>query len=121
MDSCSNGAAEFKTKICDKMYGVGRCTERLRIDVITDPGNNFANADLTPVPTEEDPDNPGQPQILPDVFQPTGPSDVVVVRANYFHKLAAPATITRLANMPGNTRLLTATTAFLNEPYPDPC
>lgn len=121
MDSCSNGAAEFKTKICAKMYGLGRCTERLRIDVITDSNNNFADADLTPIPTDEDPANPGQPQMPPDVFQTTGPRDVVVVRANYFHKLAAPATITRLSNMPGNVRLLTSTTAFLNEPYPDPC
>jgi Flp pilus assembly protein TadG len=121
MDSCSNGAAEFKSKICDKMYGLGKCTQRLRIDVITDSNNNFADADLTPIPTEEDPANPGQPQMPADVFQTTGPQDVVVVRANYYHHLAAPATITRLANMPGNTRLLTATTAFLNEPYPDPC
>lgn len=121
MDSCTNGAAEFKQRICDKMYAVGKCTQRLRIDVITDSNNNFADADLTPIPTEEDPANPGQPQMPADVFQTTGPRDVVVVRANYYHHLAAPKTITQLANMPGNVRLLTATTAFLNEPYPDPC
>ena len=50
-----------------------------------------------------------------------GASAVVVVRAQYYHPLTIPGSVTRLANQPGNRRVISAATAFRNEPFPGGC
>lgn len=114
--SCGN-AEEFKQAVCDKMGSLGNCAN-LRIDVVTSPNGRFQPDLLPTVPNVEDPDNPGNPQIPPDSYAQTQARSVVVVRAQYYHKLAFPGEFTRLSNQPGNNRLLTSSTAFRNEPFP---
>ena len=111
------GASEFKQAVCNNMSSLGSCS-KLRIDVVTSPDGRFQPNLLPPTPTVEDPANPGNPTVNPDVYVSTQPRSVVVVRAQYYHQLAFPGQFTRLSNQPGNNRVITASTAFRNEPYP---
>lgn len=115
------GAAEFKAQVCSEMAGLGDCDANLRIDVVTSPTGRFLPGLLPPTPNQEDPLNPGQPVIPPDTYVPTPASAVVVVRAQYYHPLTVPGELTFLSNQPGNRRVITATTAFRNEPFPGGC
>ena len=113
--------SEFKDLVCSHMGGLGNCNANLRIDVVSSSTGKF-QPDLLPVtPTAEDPKNPGEPTIMPNTYVQTNARDVVVVRAQYYHPLAVPGTLTRLSNQPGNRRLITASTAFRNEPFPGGC
>lgn len=118
--TCGN-AQSFKDQVCVGMSGLGNCQANLRIDVVTSPTGRFVPDLLPPTPTTEDPANPGEPTILPNTYVDTPAQAVVVVRAQYYHPLSIPGTITRLANQPGNRRVITATTAFRNEPFPGGC
>lgn len=115
--SSCGGAAEFKTAVCNKMGSLGNCNN-LRIDVVSSPSGQFQPELLPPPPTIEDPANPGNPIKPPDTYAQTQARAVVVVRAQYYHKLSFPGQFTRLSNQPGNNRLLTSSTAFRNEPFP---
>ncbi len=110
------GAAEFKTAICGRM-SIGSC-ENLRIDVVSSPSGRFQPNLLPATPMTADPSDPNNPAPLPDNYMQTAARSVVVVRAQYFHDLAFPGEFTRLANQPGNHRVITASTAFRNEPFP---
>ncbi|NNE59112.1 MAG: pilus assembly protein [Hellea sp.] len=112
------GATEFKDAVCDNMGTLGNCNN-MRIDVVSSPTGRFEPGLLPPTPTTEDPSNPGEPQKNPDVYMSTSARSVVVVRAQYYHQLAFPGQFTRLSNQPGNNRVITASTAFRNEPFPD--
>ncbi len=118
--TCGNATA-FKQAVCKNMGGGASCMKNLRIDVVSSPTGRFEPDLLPPTPLTTDPNAPGTPQKLPDKYMNTGARDVVVVRAQYYHKLAFPGELTRLSNQPGNTRLVTATTAFRNEPFPSGC
>lgn len=114
--SSCGGASEFKTAVCNKL-AIGSC-DNLRIDVVSSPSGRFQPGLLPPAPLTEDPSDPGNPNRLPDSYVQTGARAVVVVRAEYYHKLAFPGSMTRLSNQPGNYRLLSTSTAFRNEPFP---
>lgn len=116
--STCGAEAEFKAMVCGNMSTLGSCN-RLRIDVVSSPTGRFQPNMLPPAPVVPDPLDPNAPQILPDQYVPTGARAVVVVRAQYYFPLAFPGQWTRLSNQPGNTRLITASTAFRNEPFPD--
>lgn len=119
--TCKDAAA-FKAEVCSHMAGLsGKCDQRLRIDVVSSPTGRFTPGLLPETPDDEDPGNPGEPQILPDSYVNTPAQAVVVVRAQYYHKLAVPGELTYLSNQPGNYRVMTATTAFRNEPFPGGC
>ncbi|MGJ8562757.1 MAG: TadE/TadG family type IV pilus assembly protein [Alphaproteobacteria bacterium] len=115
--ACGDAAA-FKAKVCSGMSGLGNCMANLRIDVVTSPTGRFVPGLLPATPDAEDPANPGNPTILPDSYVDSPAQAVVVVRAQYYHPLTIPGDITRLSNQPGNRRLITAATAFRNEPFP---
>ncbi len=117
------GADEFKEAVCAAMSGVGSC-ENLRIDVISSATGQFSTLSLPTSPTScsgtpseveacegEDPDMPA------DVYNDTSGGDVVIVRVQYVHRLSVPNELTRLSNAAGNTHVITATTAFKNEPF----
>lgn len=119
--TCKDAAA-FKKEVCSHMAGLSsKCEQRLRIDVVSSPTGQFTPGLLPDTPDDEDPGNPGEPQILPDSYVNTPAQAVVVVRAQYYHKLAVPGELTYLSNQPGNYRVMTATTAFRNEPFPGGC
>lgn len=113
--SCG-AAEEFKTAVCDKM-AIGSCGN-LRIDVVTSPSGRFQPNLLPPTPTTADPADPDNPIREPDNYMQTQARSVVVVRAQYYHKLAFPGKFSRLSNQPGNYRLISTSTAFRNEPFP---
>lgn len=113
----AGGAADaFQAAVCEGMAGLGSC-DNLRIDVVTSSTGRFQTMMLPDTP-KSDPDDPdAQPPLLPNDYTDTAGRDVVVVRAQYFHKLAFPGEYTRLANAAGNTRIISTVTAFRNEPF----
>lgn len=115
--SCA-GVDEFRDQICDNLAGFSNCSDNLSVEVIRSTTGQFDVA-LTPPPNTPDPSDPGEPMIVPDQFEQSGPGDVVVVRSLYYHQLAFPTEFTRLSNQPGNQRVILATTAFRNEPFPN--
>jgi len=112
----------FKELVCTNMSGLGDCEKRLRIDVVS--GNAFQNVTLPapPDPPEVDPLDPASTDDIPNGdWVTTAASAPVVIRGLYYHKLVLPSQLTRLENVPGKgIRLLGATTAFKNEPFPAP-
>lgn len=100
---------DFRAIICQRIDPVADCG-RLRVDVRT--FEDFSSTDFS-TPTDGDGD-------LDDsnfTFDPGGAGDVVVVRVFYDWPLLGPGMINGLANMPGNRRLISAATAFRNEPF----
>jgi Flp pilus assembly protein TadG len=104
-------AADFKTQVCGRLSAFLDCTNNLHVDVRRFTA--FADIVLPP------PIAGGE--LTPDVtsgasFQPGQPMDVVVVRVYYEWKLFLPG-LSHLANLSGGRRLLTAGSAFRNEPF----
>lgn len=114
--------AKFKQLVCANMAGLGNCEKRLRIDVVS--GNSFGTVTLAepPAPPEPDPSDPTTTPPIPNgEWVNTAASAPVVVRGLYYHKLVLPPQLTRLETIEGKgIRLLGATTAFKNEPFPAP-
>jgi len=111
---------KFKELVCENMSGLGNCEKRLRIDVIS--GNAFGSITLPapPAPPEPDPKDPNATDDIPNGdWVNTGSNVPVVIRGLYYHKLVLPPQLTRLENIEGKgIHLLSATTAFKNEPFP---
>ena len=121
--SGGNSAGAFKTAICSAMSGLGNCN-KLRVDVVKAATGKFSELNLPvspPVcagtPAEIEACQKAQPAMPADEYATTESEDVVIVRVQYVHQLTIPSTITGLANASGNTRVITATTAFRNEPF----
>ncbi len=114
--------AKFKQLVCANMSGLGNCEERLRIDVVSDSSFGAITLAEPPEPPEPDPSDPtATPPIPNGDWENTAASVPVVVRGLYYHKLVLPPQLTRLETMQGKgIRLLSATTAFKNEPFPAP-
>jgi len=104
------------------MAGLGSCEKRLRIDVVS--GNTFGAITLVdpPPPNEADPSDPTSTDDIDNGnWVNTTANAPVVIRGLYYHKLVLPPELTRLESIEGKgIRLLSATTAFKNEPFPAP-
>jgi len=113
---------KFKELVCSNMAGLGNCEKRLRIDVVS--GSAFGSITLPapPDPPELDPTDPTSTDDIENGdFVNTTASAPVVIRGLYYHKLVLPPQLTRLESIEGKgIRLLSATTAFKNEPFPAP-
>lgn len=118
--ACSGTQAEFKSLICANMSGLGSCEKRLRVDVVSEPTFGGITLVAPPAPNEEDPlDSNSTDDIDNGEWVDTTASVPVVIRGLYYHKLVLPPQLTRLENVRGKgIRLLSATTAFKNEPFP---
>jgi len=119
----SGDAAQLKTDICAAMSGLGNCS-KLRVDVVKAATGKFTELSLpvspppcTGTPAEIETCQAAQPDMPADTYAVTNGEDVVIVRVQYVHQLTIPSTITGLSNGTGNTRVITATTAFRNEPF----
>jgi len=117
------GADEFKAAICTAMAGVGSC-DNLRVDVVSSGTGRFADLSLptsppscTGTPAQITACQASDPNMPADVYNDTSGGDVVIVRVQYVHQLSVPNELTRLSNAAGNTHVITATTAFKNEPF----
>jgi len=110
--SCSSNMTQtqFRTMLCDKVSPLIQCDTNLQIDVttFTDYGGlNRSNPVL--------PDNTLDPAM--NRYQTGTACDVVLARAFYTWRVATPLLSWFLVNMGDDTRLVTAATAFRNEPY----
>lgn len=100
---------DFRAAICQRIDVVADCS-RLRVDVRT--FENFSSTDFSaPMDDDGDLDDSGF------TFEPGDAGDVVVVRVFYDWPLLGPGMINGMANMSGNRRLISAATAFRNEPF----
>lgn len=115
--SGGGGEAEFKQLVCNGMSGIGNCQAKLRIDVVSSNDGTFASSTLQATPND-----PNNPNIPPNQYVCTDARQVVIVRSQYFHPLTLPNSMTFLSNRADKkTRLIQATTAFRNEPFPGAC
>lgn len=121
--STGGGADEFKVAICAAMSTVGDC-DNLRVDVISSATGQFSSLILpvspttcTGSPAAIEACEAADPVMPADDYNDTSSGDVVIVRVQYVHHLSVPNELTRLANAAGNTHVITATTAFKNEPF----
>ncbi len=117
------GAAAFKAAVCAEMSGVGNCNN-LRIDVVSAGDGKFSSLTLpdtfppcTGTPAQKAACEASPPSIPASTYTNTTSGQVVIVRVQYVHHLSVPSALTHLANAPGNTHIITATTAFKNEPF----
>ncbi len=105
-------AEQFKTEVCKSLGPPLSCSD-LKLDVRN--FTNFSSANLT------DPLD-GSGKLKSNFkYEPGQGGDIVVVRAFYEWTLAAklPKEVS-LSNMANGNRLLVATAAFRNEPFPKP-
>lgn len=112
------GKAAFKAQVCDTMISIGSCENNLRLDVVKNSSfGAITLPDIPPPPTV--PPGSGTPPVANGEFQESFPTEPVVIRALFYHKLILPAQLTRLETTAGsNTRIIRSTTAFRNEPFP---
>ncbi|GAB5456805.1 MAG: hypothetical protein Hens2KO_30340 [Henriciella sp.] len=103
--------AQFKSDICDELFGMLSCDSKLQLDVKT-----FADFAGTGSP---DPIDPATGELATGTFgfSPGAQNEIVVVRVFYEWDLIVPVMSAPLANMSANRRLLQATIAFRNEPF----
>lgn len=109
LQTAGGGETEFRAAICQQIRTVADCS-RLRVDVRT--FENFASTQFDP-PVGDD----GELDDSGFSFTPGDAQDIIVVRVFYDWQLLGPGMINGLANMPGNRRLISAATAFRNEPF----
>jgi Flp pilus assembly protein TadG len=112
--SADSSATNFKAIVCGNMSWLSsRCSSDLWLDVRTFTDYGSAATATPPNPTTFDPVN------HPPCFSPGQPTDIVLVRAYFEWGLFTPLLDAALENMGGGSgkRLISATTAFRNEPY----
>lgn len=101
---------QFRTMLCDKIFPLIACDTNLQIDIknFTDYGSvNFGaplKSDKTLDPTL-------------NRYETGTACEVVLARAFYTWSVATPVLTWFLVNMAGDKHLVTAATAFRNEPY----
>lgn len=103
-------AAQFKTAVCGKIYGLFDCANGIYVDVKT--YTDFSSVDnSTPV------DSNGNLKVSSFGYSPGLAGQIVVVKLMYQWPVYASLLGFNLSNMAGNKRLLMATAAFRNEPF----
>lgn len=107
LQTANGNAAGFKTAVCAKMSWLGTaCSGALSLDVRTFSGFSASATALSAT----------KPNTT--CWDPGGPSSIVMIRAYYNWPLITPLLQTGLQTSNGR-RMLTAATAFANEPYAD--
>lgn len=101
---------QFRTEICNAIAPLLSCSTNLQIDV--ESFGTYGSVSFSP------PLNSSQ-QLDPSLnnYNTGSPCSVVLVRAFYTWQLFTPGLSWFLINMAGNSHLLSAATAFRNEPY----
>lgn len=102
--------AAFKTAVCDELFDLLDCDDRLAIDV-----NTFASFGSTSSPSPIT--DSGEFSSSDFDFKPGGANEIVVIRAFYEWDLFTPVMSAPLANLKDGKRLLQSTIAFRNEPF----
>lgn len=128
----SGTVATLETSICGHMGNntsdaITQCTDKLTIDGVTSPTGSFSDITLPASALCSGSDaeieqcmNENPTVADSDVICTTG-GQIMVVRLQYHHSLSVPFGLTRLANTGNNTRVISHTTAFRNEPFSFNC
>jgi Flp pilus assembly protein TadG len=103
-------AAQFKTRVCEKLTALVNCNSAVYIDV-----RSFSSFSAATIPTPID--NNGNMITNNTAFSPGTAKQIVVVRAYLAYQVYTSVWGQSLANLPGNKRLIIATAAFQTEPY----
>jgi Flp pilus assembly protein TadG len=102
--------SQFKTAVCNKIYGLFNCSAGLYVDVKSYTA--FSSID-----TSKPIDSNGNLQTGSFGYTPGGPGDIVVVRLMYQWPVYVSLLGLSLSDTSGGKRLIMATVAFRNEPY----
>lgn len=109
----NGGAAAFKAQVCSRVVLLSRCNEDLRLDVRS--FNDFADIQNNPIaPLDKDGKLTNNFN-----FNTGGPRSIVLVSTFYPWRLINAISSVSLSNMAGGDRLLSASAAFRNEPFPN--
>jgi len=100
-------ADDFKTQVCNRIYGLFNCSSGMTVDVKT--YSNFGSVNNTA------PVSNGQFNSNQTGYTLGGPSCIQVVTLYYQWPIYVP--LLQLSNLNGNNYLLQATAVFKNEPY----
>jgi Flp pilus assembly protein TadG len=101
--------AQFKTAVCNKIYGLFNCSGSMYVDVKS--YTTFASI------SSAKPITAGAFDTSSFGYTPGGPGDIVVVRLMYQWPVYVSLLGLNLADTSGSKRLLMSTVAFRNEPY----
>ena len=101
--------ADFKTQVCNRIYGLFDCANGVYVDV-----KNYSS--FSSVSTAS-PVNNGVLNTGSMAYTPGGPGCIVVVSLYYQWPIYVPSFGISLNNLNGGYRLLQATSVFRNEPY----
>ena len=101
---------QFKTEVCNRIYGLFDCTGGVYVDVKKYSTFSDASGASSPVSS-------GNFDTTKMDFVPGGPGCIEVVTLYYEWSIVVPLLNIGLSNLNGNKRLLVATAVFRNEPY----
>jgi Flp pilus assembly protein TadG len=101
---------KFKDAVCTKVFGLFDCNKGMLVDV-----RKYTS--FSAAATGKPIDSSGN-LVNNFVYQPGCPGDIVVVRIMYQWPVWVSLLGFNLADMAGSKRLLMATSAFRNEPFP---
>ena len=109
LQSSSADLTAFKQTVCDNLFDLIDCDEKLRLDVQT--FDSFTDV-TSSLPVDDD------GEIIENFqFSMGGADEIVMVRAYYEWTLITPIMSASLKNLSGNKRLLVSTAVFRNEPF----
>jgi Flp pilus assembly protein TadG len=104
--------AQFKSYVCSRISVLFDCANGIYVDVRNYPSmTGFANVNISP------PIDSSGNFIPTTQYNPGNAGDIVVVRLFYQWPLFVTRLGFNVSNLNNNTRLLTATAAFKNEPF----
>jgi len=106
--TASYSQADFKTQVCNRLYGMFDCT-KLVVDVKN--YSDFSSVNATPPVTS------GKLDSSKSGFVPGGPSCIEAVSLYYAWPIYVTLLGNHLDNFSAGYRLLVATAVFRNEPY----
>ena len=104
--------AGFKTQVCSRVSLLANCTTKLRVDV-----QNYDSFTSLNPPSPLDAQGALKEQGFS--YLPGGPQKVVLVTSFYEWPLLNIISSMSLSNMASGNRLLRASAAFRNEPFPE--
>jgi len=102
--------ADFKTQVCNRIYGLFDCANGIYVDVKNYSSSFSAVSTASPVTN-------GNLNTASMTYAPGGPGCITVVSLYYQWPIWVPTFGLTLNNLNGNYRLLQATSVFRNEPY----
>jgi Flp pilus assembly protein TadG len=110
MMSSEEIADKFRDDVCERVVALFNCQNLVRVDIQRFP-SGFPGAGL-PLPVSE-----GNFDASEFNYAPSGPSEIVVVRAAMAYPVIVSLMNPVMTNLNGGKRLIMASAAFRNEPF----